>query len=1536
MKINYSLLLKTSFANKVMMFFVVLSCLFVTNASAQIAVTVTNNTNTTPNLAPGYTSFADALTAVNAVTAMSGPITLTLAAGTETALATGLVLGSTTLNLALSATNTITIVGAGATTVLNAGTGTATPGSPVPDGILKLNGADFVTIDGLTFTDGNTTNPATMEVGIGIFKLSATDGCQNNTIQNCIFNMQRVNNAGGTGVMVDGSVAIALLNSTIAASTTALTIADPKGASSNNKFYANTINGGHYGIVIRGFATTSAFTLVDRNNDIGGSSAATGNTILNYGGATSGATNTAGIRVVEQWDFNVAYNTINNNNGGGANHPTTLRGILTSGSTSASGNINNNNITITSGAATNQMDGISNGAGGTAAANTININKNTIVFNYPTATTGTINAIINSATAATVNINDNNVSAGSVIPTTGQIVFVNGGSPTTLNIGGNTLSNIIRSGTSTGTSFITRGIVYGSPTTAIINNNTISNISYTNASTTPGQIDAIFSSTTLSVDVTISNNKINNLTTVEGNIRGINDASTINTGIKNVFNNTLHTFANTGTGGNYSGILMTSRGQNNIFKNKIYNITSTGTGVFVVGISVNGGTVSNNYIGQLYTPSATGSNAIRGIDVTGSGPAALIYNNTVRLDATSSSTSSFGTSSFFFDAAATNPIVTARNNIFVNTSTPGATSGVSAGIRRSTNGGTFNYTTSSNNNLIYVNAALGNKYLTYCEGTATIANPKNTIADFKTYTLADQQSIAENPTFVSTSGADATFLHINTATPTAIESGAQAIAAVTDDYDGDIRQGSAGYAGTGTAPDIGADEFEGTILPTCVAPTISVQPVASTAVCSGTDIVLSVTAAGTGITYQWKKSGVDIALATSSTYTITGAVAADTDSYTVLVTGTCGTKLSDTSTVTVTPISSNPTEVVTACDSYTWAVTGATYTTSGTYTSTTACVTSTLNLTITPSTSSPTEVVTACDSYTWSVTGSTYTTSGTYTSTTACVTSTLNLTITPSSSNPAEVVSACDSYTWAVTGATYTTSGTYTSTTACVTSTLNLTITPSSSNPAEVITACDSYTWATTGTTYTTSGTYTSTTACVTSTLNLTITPSSANPAEVVTACDSYTWATTGTTYTTSGTYTSTTACVTSTLNLTITPSSSNPAEVVSACDSYTWAVTGATYTTSGTYTSTTACVTSTLNLTITPSSSNPAEVVSACDSYTWATTGTTYTTSGTYTSTTACVTSTLNLTITPSSSNPAEVVTACDSYKWAVTGATYTTSGTYTSTTACVTSTLNLTITPSSSNPAEVVTACDSYTWAVTGATYTTSGTYTSTTACVTSTLNLTITPSSSNPAEVVTACDSYTWAVTGGTYTTSGTYTSTTACVTSTLNLTINSVTTPTGSATQAISGGVAADVTIEDIVVTPTTGIVWYSSSADATAGTNAIPSGTQLTNNTTYYAVSENGTCRSSALAVTVTVTLGSSSFDLSQLNYYPNPVNDIFNVKYNKEIVSVDVFDLTGRNVLNVNPNSLEVQVNMTDLSSAMYIVKLKSIDAITELKVFKK
>lgn len=100
-------------------------------------------------------------------------------------------------------------------------------------------------------------------------------------------------------------------------------------------------------------------------------------------------------------------------------------------------------------------------------------------------------------------------------------------------------------------------------------------------------------------------------------------------------------------------------------------------------------------------------------------------------------------------------------------------------------------------------------------------------------------------------------------------------------------------------------------------------------------------------------------------------------------------------------------------------------------------------------------------------------------------------------------------------------------------------------------------------------------------------------------------------------------------------------------------------------------------------------------------------------------------------------------------------------------------------------ITTCDSYLWTVTGATYTQSGTYTGTSVngqgcSVAETLILTINNSTSNTTSA-TACDAYTWTVNATTYTQSGTYTSTSmnaaGCThTEILNLTINQSTSNT----------------------------------------------------------------------------------------------------------------------------------------------------------------
>jgi trimeric autotransporter adhesin len=102
---------------------------------------------------------------------------------------------------------------------------------------------------------------------------------------------------------------------------------------------------------------------------------------------------------------------------------------------------------------------------------------------------------------------------------------------------------------------------------------------------------------------------------------------------------------------------------------------------------------------------------------------------------------------------------------------------------------------------------------------------------------------------------------------------------------------------------------------TSTAVTVTVNPVTaitthpvSVAVCPSASASFSVTAAGTGLTYQWKKNGADITGATSSTYTISSVAAGDAANYTVVVTGTCGAATSNAAALTVNTVAAITTQ----------------------------------------------------------------------------------------------------------------------------------------------------------------------------------------------------------------------------------------------------------------------------------------------------------------------------------------------------------------------------------------------------------------------------------------------------------------------------------------------------------------------------------------------------------------------------------------------------------------------------------------------------
>ena len=83
------------------------------------------------------------------------------------------------------------------------------------------------------------------------------------------------------------------------------------------------------------------------------------------------------------------------------------------------------------------------------------------------------------------------------------------------------------------------------------------------------------------------------------------------------------------------------------------------------------------------------------------------------------------------------------------------------------------------------------------------------------------------------------------------------------------------------------------------------------------------------------------------------------------------------------------------------------------------------------------------------------------------------------------------------------------------------------------------------------------------------------------------------------------------------------------------------------------------------------------------------------------------------------------------------------------------------------------------------------------------------------------------------------------------------------------------------------------------------------------------------------TLATSTFENANFRYYPNPVKDILNLSYSKNITSVTAFNLLGQEVITKPINSNLSQIDMSHLSNGTYIVKVTADNQVKTIKVVK-
>jgi uncharacterized repeat protein (TIGR02543 family) len=358
-------------------------------------------------------------------------------------------------------------------------------------------------------------------------------------------------------------------------------------------------------------------------------------------------------------------------------------------------------------------------------------------------------------------------------------------------------------------------------------------------STTSGIVGIDGASAQTIKNITIANNLIRSIGVSATNCRGYgitlaNASNAGNTGFV-VRDNVIRDFHARGinlTGG-FPGIL--------IYNNDIAHtapVTQPSTaadfhGIYMSTTASPGAKIYNNFIHDIQlTNGSTMVNGVYVFNVNSSGDPVRFYNNRIDIGAGiapttlaiygfNEATGTGGLLSYDYNsvyiggspaAGAANSaafrktlsnVLNVRNNVFYNArSNAGTASGVHWAV--STNNTSFS---AINNNDYFVSGTGG--VLGTTDGTAT--GNKTTLAAWKAAVTLDTASISQNPNYVNPTAAPPD-MHVDTTIATQLESGGLIVAGINDDFEGNIRYGSPGYAGTGTAPDIGADEFAGTAL----------------------------------------------------------------------------------------------------------------------------------------------------------------------------------------------------------------------------------------------------------------------------------------------------------------------------------------------------------------------------------------------------------------------------------------------------------------------------------------------------------------------------------------------------------------------------------------------------------------------------------------------------------------------------------------------------------------------------------------------------
>ncbi|MFD2914499.1 T9SS type A sorting domain-containing protein [Psychroserpens luteus] len=83
-------------------------------------------------------------------------------------------------------------------------------------------------------------------------------------------------------------------------------------------------------------------------------------------------------------------------------------------------------------------------------------------------------------------------------------------------------------------------------------------------------------------------------------------------------------------------------------------------------------------------------------------------------------------------------------------------------------------------------------------------------------------------------------------------------------------------------------------------------------------------------------------------------------------------------------------------------------------------------------------------------------------------------------------------------------------------------------------------------------------------------------------------------------------------------------------------------------------------------------------------------------------------------------------------------------------------------------------------------------------------------------------------------------------------------------------------------------------------------------------------------------LAIDEFNKAEFNVYPNPTDNFWNIRSNQSINSIQIFNVLGKQVITLTPNSETVSIDASGLTNGIYFVRLSSVAGTKSVKLIKK